>query len=102
MYARYRRDLPVEQAVRLADLARLRLDDVLVDLGCGTGQLAVPMSEHCATVVAVDPEPAMLAGLRSRSADRVVCVLDDNHGLARLGSTLGRPIGSVIIGNALH
>ncbi len=102
MYARYRRDLPVEQAVRLAELAGLRPDDVLIDLGCGTGQLAVPMSEHCAAVVGVDPEPAMLAGLRARGVDRVVCVLDDNDGLARLGAMLGRPVGSVTIGNALH
>lgn len=48
LYLRYRRDLPGEQAAQLAELSGLRPDDVLVDLGCGTGQLAVPMAEHCA------------------------------------------------------
>ena len=101
-YTRYRRDLPVDQAAALSVMAQLRPDDVLVDLGCGTGQIAVPMSVHCDVVVAVDPEPAMLAGLRSRKAERVVCVLDDDNGLMRLGASLGRPVGGVTIGNALH
>ena len=101
-YLRYRRDLPADQAARLSVMAQLRPDDVLIDLGCGTGQIAVPMSEHCDVVVAVDPEAAMLAGLRSRAAERVVCVLDDDRGLKRLGSSLRRPVGAVTIGNALH
>ena len=101
-YLRYRRDLPADQAARLSVMAQLRPDDVLVDLGCGTGQIAVPMSEHCDVVVAVDPEATMLAGLRSRAAERVVCVLDDDRGLKRLGASLRRPVGAVTIGNALH
>ena len=44
----------------------------------------------------------MLAGLRSRAAERVVCVLDDDRGLIRLGAALGRLVGAVTIGNGLH
>lgn len=47
------------------DLADARV----LDLGCGTGQLAVPLAEHAATVVAMDPDAAMLAATRDRAAD---------------------------------
>jgi ubiquinone/menaquinone biosynthesis C-methylase UbiE len=32
----------------------------VLDLGSGTGQIALPISAHVAEVVAIDPEPAML------------------------------------------
>jgi len=100
-YARYRRDLPATQALELAKHVGLRAEDVAVDLGCGTGQLAVPLSAHCALVVAIDPEPAMLSGLRDRSVDRVLCVLGDDKDLSQLPALI-RPVGLLTIGNALH
>lgn len=102
LYARHRRDLPADQALQLADRLGLQADDVVIDLGAGTGQLAVPLQRHCAAVVAVDPEPAMLDQLRRRTADRVMCMLDDDRGLDRIGRLLGRPAGGLVIGNALH
>ncbi|NEN07288.1 methyltransferase domain-containing protein [Diaminobutyricibacter tongyongensis] len=101
-YAEYRRDLPMEQVRALAAHIGLRADDIAVDLGCGTGQIAVPLATHCAAVIAIDPEPDMLAGLRARRAERVLCVLGDDHDLPRLSVPLTGPIGLVTIGNALH
>jgi SAM-dependent methyltransferase len=40
----------------------------LVDLGAGTGALAVAAAPYCARVVAVDPSPAMLALARDAAA----------------------------------
>jgi SAM-dependent methyltransferase len=81
-------------------------DDVVIDLGCGTGQLAAPLGPHCAGVLAVDPEPAMLAGLRARALPGVVCVLGadtDLPGLQQLlTGTAGSRVGAVVVGNALH
>ena len=102
LYARYRRDLPASQAVALARAVGLRPGDVVVDLGCGTGQLAVPLAGHCAAVLALDPEPDMLSGLRARAVDRITCVLGDDADLPRLGRLLAGPVGAVVIGNALH
>jgi len=101
-YARYRRDLPAAQVLELAERVGLRSEDVVVDLGCGTGQLAVPFAEHCGAVIAIDPESAMLKGLRDRSVDNVLCVLGDDKDLSRLALPLFSPIGLVMIGNALH
>lgn len=93
LYALYRRDLPAQQAGELADLMGLLKDDVVIDLGCGTGQLSVPLSAHCAGVVGIDPEPHMLAGLHARRQRAVVCVLGDDVDLPPLGTVLGRPGG---------
>lgn len=101
-YAGFRRDLPADQTERLVAATGLRADDIALDLGCGTGQLAVPLAEHCAAVVAIDPERDMLAGLRARRAERVVCVLGDDRDLPRLAIPFAAPIGLVTIGNALH
>jgi ubiquinone/menaquinone biosynthesis C-methylase UbiE len=38
--------------------------DIVVDLGCSTGQLAVPMASRVRAVLGVDPEPDMLARAR--------------------------------------
>jgi SAM-dependent methyltransferase len=104
LYARYRRDLPADQARAIAKVLGLRADGVVVDLGCGTGQLAVPLRAHCGGVVAVDPEPAMLAGLRARDVPGVLCVLGGDSDLPELRRRLSGPAGidAVGIGNALH
>jgi SAM-dependent methyltransferase len=45
----------------------LGAETTLVDLGCGTGLLALAAASHCRRVVAVDPSPAMVAVVRGRS-----------------------------------
>lgn len=100
-YARYRRDLPADQAAELAARLGLSGGQVVVDLGCGTGQLGVPLRSHAGSVVAVDPEVGMLAGLRARAVPQVVCVLGDDGDLPEIGRLIG-PVGAVVVGNALH
>ena len=60
-YARYRPAYPQELIEGLAAAAGLDGSGRLLDLGTGTGQLAVPLAPYVAEVVAVDPEPEMLA-----------------------------------------
>jgi ubiquinone/menaquinone biosynthesis C-methylase UbiE len=62
-YARYRPAYPRELIERLAAAAALDGTGRLLDLGTGTGQLAVPLAPYVADVVAADPEPEMLAQL---------------------------------------
>jgi trans-aconitate methyltransferase len=107
LYARYRRDLPRDQTRELVERLGLRADDIAVDLGCGTGQLTVPLRVHCTAVIGLDPEPAMLAGLRARHVPGVHCLLAAAGDLPELGRLLaGRTaepaVGAVVTGNALH
>lgn len=66
-YARYRRGYPPAVADLIADAFDLGPDDTVVDLGCGTGQLTLPLAARAGRVVGVDPEPDMLAQARSRN-----------------------------------
>jgi len=63
------RDIPREiEAVRNA----LQLDSThtLIDLGAGTGEFTVALSEYCREVIAVDISPAMLDFARQRAESR--------------------------------
>jgi SAM-dependent methyltransferase len=85
-------------------LRDLGLDETstLVDLGAGTGTLAMAAAPHCRRVVAVDVSPAMLAALRAR-ADRAGL---DNVECVRAGFLTyehrGEPADFVYSRNALH
>jgi SAM-dependent methyltransferase len=48
----------------------------LLEVGIGTGRIAVPLAEAGVRVVGIDVAPAMLARLRSKRADLVVVVAD--------------------------
>jgi SAM-dependent methyltransferase len=66
-YARYRPGYP---EAFLADVAaRFHLDGTgrLLDIGCGTGQLTIPLAKHVAAAIGVDPEPEMLAEAARRA-----------------------------------
>ena len=93
-YARYRPGYPIELIERLASAAGLDGRGRLLDLGAGTGHLAVPLASYVDEVVAVDPEPEMLAELPShiRAVHGRAEDVDASWGTFRL----------VTVGRALH
>ena len=90
-------DALIERVVQLIGLGR---QDRLLDLGCGPGQLGRAFAAHVGEVVAMDPEPQMLAIAREAAAQvpnmQVVQGrsddLDDRHGRFK----------AVVIGRAFH
>ncbi|BBY30463.1 class I SAM-dependent methyltransferase [Mycolicibacterium sediminis] len=101
-YARYRPGYP---DVFVDDLvARFHLDGTgrLLDLGCGTGQLTIPLARHVAEAVGLDPEPEMLveAAERARVAQRSN-VTWTRGGSADLPGGLGR-FTLVTMGRSFH
>ncbi|MEJ2858396.1 MULTISPECIES: class I SAM-dependent methyltransferase [unclassified Saccharothrix] len=104
-YQRYRRGYPdaaVDVVVAEFGLGR---DDVVVDVGCGTGQLTVPFARRVRAAVGVDPEADMLVAAR-RAADvadvsNVSWVLGADTDVPALGLAVGE-VGAVTIGQALH
>jgi SAM-dependent methyltransferase len=97
-YARYRPGYPAELIARVADRAGLDGTGRLLDLGCGTGNVAIPLAPYVEEVVAVDVEPEMLAEVRKAAPANVRTVearaeeVDESWGAFRL----------VTIGAALH
>jgi ubiquinone/menaquinone biosynthesis C-methylase UbiE len=102
--ARYDRKAGFDPADDLAVLRAHGLDEssTVVDLGAGTGRLALAVARHVRRVVAVDVSPAMLAFLREQAArdglDNVECVqagfLSYQH--------VGPPADAVYTRHALH
>ncbi len=52
---------------RVIEVAMPAKDDVVVDLGCGTGALTLPIAEKAQTVIAVDISDEMLQELRNKA-----------------------------------
>ena len=63
-YARYRRGYPPAAIDLLVDAFGLTAQDVVMDLGCGTGQLSLPLAEHGYGSPDEFPEVAVLRSRR--------------------------------------
>lgn len=67
-YDRYRLSYPTSMLTQLVASSHLSGHGRLLDLACGTGQLAFPLSPHFAEVWAVDQEPDMVETVRAKAA----------------------------------
>ena len=106
-YHRFRRGYPPAVVDALVHTFELTPDDVTVDLGCGTGQLTLPLAERVRSVVAVDPEPDMLLRARHAASERgtanVTWTIGTDTDIPTLGTLVGaRHLAAVTIGQALH
>jgi cyclopropane fatty-acyl-phospholipid synthase-like methyltransferase len=68
-YHRYRHGYPSAVTDALVRAFKLTGQDITVDLGCGTGQLALPMARYVRAVIGVDVEPDMLDFARQAARD---------------------------------
>ncbi len=88
-YARYRAGYPEALFTDLAERFGLDGSKRVLDLGCGTGQIAIPLAPHVRQVIAVDPQPTMLHEGQVLAAERGITNIDwrqgDSTGLAAMG-----------------
>jgi SAM-dependent methyltransferase len=106
-YAKYRRGYPPAAVDAIVEAFGLGVDDLVIDLGCGTGQLSVPLAARVRTVVGVDPEPDMLRLARRTATEHglanVSWLLGADTDMPALGTLLGdRTVGAVTIALAIH
>ena len=66
-YAEYRPGYGDDALRYLRERFDLDRDDSVLDLGCGAGQIAVPLAAHAGEVVGMDPNPAMLREAQERA-----------------------------------
>lgn len=106
-YARHRRSYPPEVLDALVGTFNLGPGDTVVDLGCGTGQLSLPLAARVGAVVGVDPEPDMLALARRAALNagraNAAWLLGADSDLPALSRVLGdRTIGALTVAVAIH
>src|SRR4030095_939282 len=66
-YANFRIPYPEQLLSRLRESANITGNGELLDLGCGTGEIAVPMSRYFRKVTGVDLEPEMIQQAKLRA-----------------------------------
>jgi ubiquinone/menaquinone biosynthesis C-methylase UbiE len=104
-YARFREGYPKEFFDLIQHKFTLLKSDRILDLGCGTGQIAIPICSQVKEVVAMDPEPEMIAEGKNQAAIQgarnIVWVEGGSEDLSTIGNTLGR-FKLVTMGNSFH
>jgi SAM-dependent methyltransferase len=106
-YHQYRHGYPSAVIGALVGAFKLTGQDVIVDLGCGTGQLTLPVAGQVRAVIGMDVEPAMLEHARQAALDtdvrNVMWMLGADADIPALRRLLGdRSVGAVTIAQALH
>ncbi|GHJ16605.1 class I SAM-dependent methyltransferase [Micromonospora sp. AKA38] len=107
LYALHRRGYPPEVLDALTDAFHLDATDTVVDLGCGTGQLSLPLAARAGALIGVDPEPDMLALARRAALDagttNATWVLGGDGDLPALSRLLGPGrVGALTVAVAIH
>ncbi len=101
-YARYRSGYPEAEVAALAARTGLAGSDA-VDVGCGSGQLTIPLARHARHVLAVDPVEGMLdegrAAARAAGVDNVTWVHGDS---TRLRSLVVSPVRVATFAASFH
>ncbi len=104
-YARYREGYPEDFFELLKSKFRLSENDRILDLGSGTGQIAVPLAGLVKEVVAMDPEPEMIAEGKKqavlRGVKNITWIEGSSENLSALRDKLGM-FKMVTIGTAFH
>lgn len=100
-YARYRLGYPERLTRAVADICALEAGETVLDLGCGPGLLALPFARLGARVVAVDPEPEMMAAGRTAAAEAGLAIEFREGSSFSLPADLGS-VKLVTMGRSFH
>lgn len=101
-YARYRPGYPDKFFAHVIKKFKLDGTSRLLDLGCGTGQLAIPLASYFEKVVAMDPDSRMLEeGKRAAKRVGIKNILWVKGGSDDIRVGMGK-FRLVVIGRAFH
>ncbi len=88
---------PSPYAAEYLRLAGLRPGESAIDMGCGTGSIALPAAGEGHRVTACDLSECMLARLRARARAAGVADMVDARKLSWLGDWSGLPVADVFL-----
>jgi SAM-dependent methyltransferase len=106
-YARYRRGYDHEVVGWLTKTMRLDSQCIVLDLGCGTGQLTIPLAANARAVVGMDPEPDMLSQASQQAAAHgranITWLLGADRDLPAIAGLLGEgSLAAITMANSIH
>jgi SAM-dependent methyltransferase len=106
-YARFRRGYPEAVVAGLAAALDLDAGSRVLDVGCGTGQLTIPLATRVRAALGVDVEPDMLGFARRAALDagagNVSWLLASDAELGAVSAWTGEhAFDAATIGQALH
>lgn len=104
-YARYRPGYPPEMIDWLVEQMALDGTGRLLDLGCGTGQLILPLAPHVTAAIGMDPDIDMLAEAAAAAMrmgiENVEWVAGRSDDLTAMAERLA-PLRLVVMGRSFH
>ncbi|MDR3078484.1 MAG: class I SAM-dependent methyltransferase [Rickettsiales bacterium] len=102
-YARFRPGYPKDLFNYLLEYFAVGVSDSVLDLGCGTGQIALEMAPEVGRVLAVDPQPGMLEEGKKLAGERGLTNIEWLLGQDRDVPALARSkVRLTTIGRAFH
>ena len=103
-YAKYRPSIPKEVVNTIVGYFDIKLDDRILDLGCGTGQVAIAMDGRIKEMVCLDSDPKMIEQGKKRIKKSKTTLIWINRGSEDLGK-IRKELGIfkvAIISRAFH
>ncbi|MEQ9324279.1 MAG: class I SAM-dependent methyltransferase [Polyangiaceae bacterium] len=100
-YRRHRPDYPEALFDWMVADAELEAGDVVVDVGCGTGISSRQLAARGLQVVAVDPNPTMLAAAREQGGDGITWVEGDGETLP-IDDVIDGRVAAIFGGQSFH
>lgn len=100
-YDRYRRPYPQDLLNDIVERLPVSGDGTLLDLACGTGQIAIPLADHFATVWAVDQEEESVSYGRDKAVSRGITNISWVAGSAE-SIALDGAFDLIAVGNAFQ
>ena len=84
-YAKFRPGIPEQVIDIIVNHFKISPNDRILDIGCGTGQVAIAMEGRCSEMVCVDPDPEMLKQAERITKDSKTKLIWINRGSQDLG-----------------
>ena len=84
-YVKYRPSIPKKVIDIIVDHFGIKPTDRVLDIGCGTGQVAVAMEGRCGEMVCSDPDPEMLRWAKKATKDSKMKLTWLNYSAEDLG-----------------
>jgi len=101
-YGKYRPRYPEKIFDRIIDIFQPSEDDVSLDLGCGTGEIALPLAKYFKKVLAWDPDGEMLEVAKRKAEEQGVTNVVFEQKSSDDLPTLSEKIKLVTMGQSLH